>query len=334
MQLILRALKRPMLKVALCLSLIGAQSANATPVCIKDSTIGKQLNLPVYEWIDPTKRRKGMIVAVHGLTLYAYAWNKFATHLAARGYRVFALDQRGFGRWRTESAKFNGTSKIEIGQSQQDLLDLATTLRQTHPSDSLFFLGESLGSNMSLLLVSEHPELTNGAMLGSPCHKGRIHPNLRMPIDFAHELVLPNRPLNLTPYSAPYLTNDPVLARICDTDPNIFREMTPVELVKLDLLNTRSFSAAKSLPADYPLLVFAGTADAMFKQNELPKAVKQFGTTNVTLDLFPGKGHLLLEEQLPAPPILNLVDSWLKAHNSKEAVAISTKTGGKQQTNR
>lgn len=323
-----------MLGVILAVFLFCGQNASAAPVCIKDSDVGKQLNLPIYEWVDAAKKRKGIIVAVHGLTLYAYAWDKLATRLASQGYAVFALDQRGFGRWRTESLQFNGDNKIEIGQSQQDLLDLVTTLRQANPGQCLFCLGESLGANMSLLLVSEHPELTDGAILSSLCHKQRIHPKLRMPIDMAEEIVLPNKPLNLTPYAAPYLTNDVVLAKACNSDPNIYRKMTPVELLKVDVLNGRAFSAAKSLPADYPLLIIAGGADAMFRQNLLPHALKEFGTRNVSLNFFSGKGHLLLEHQTPAPAILTLIDSWLNDENTTSALAISPKTTGKGSVDR
>lgn len=315
------------------LALVCGQSALATPVCIKDSDIGKQLSLPIYEWVDTTKKRKGIIVAVHGLTLYAFAWDKLAARLASEGYRVFALDQRGFGRWRTESAQFHGDNKIEIGQSQQDLLDLITTIRQANPGQSLFCLGESLGANMTLLLVSEHPELTDGAILGSLCHKQRIHPKLRMPIDVAEEIVLPNKRLNLTPYAAPYLTNDPVLAKACNSDPNVYRKMTPVELVKVDLLNGKAFSAAKSLPADYPILIIAGGADAMFKQNLLPRALKEFGTRNVSFNVFPGKGHLLLEHQTPAPAIVTLIDSWLNDESTTSTLAISPKAARKAKGN-
>jgi alpha-beta hydrolase superfamily lysophospholipase len=309
--------------------LICAQNACAAPVCIKDSDIGKQLDLPIYEWVDTSKRRAGVIVAVHGLTLYAFAWDKLATRLAQKGYRVFALDQRGFGRWRTEGTKYNGNDKIEIGQSQQDLLDLLTTLRQANPDQKLFCLGESLGANMCLSLASEHPELCDGAILSAPCHKRRHHPKLRTALDVAEEIVEPNKPLNLAPFSEPYLTNDPALAQACNNDPGIYRKMTPVELVKVDLLCNRAFAQAKTLPADYSLLIIAGTADAMFKQSELPKAVKEFGTHNATVTLLPGKGHLLLEHQAVNPSIFAPLDSWLNVRSSASAVAVSPKTTDK-----
>ncbi len=284
----------------------------AIPTRIPDSKISQQLNLPIYEWVDKNKPRKGTIVAVHGLTLYAACWDNFAKHLADKGFRVFALDQRGFGRWRNESSKFGSNDKIEIGQSQQDLLDLVTTLKQAYPKQPLFLLGESLGSNMALSLVSDHPELANGAILAALCYKNRIHAKPgHWAKDFAREIIKPNAPLNLTPYSAPYLTNDPVVAKACDADSMINRKMTPEDLVKVDVLNGKAISAAKNLPINFPLYLISGAQDGMFKSQDLPELILKFGTKNISVNLINNKGHLLLEHQPVDPQIAGLIDKWL-----------------------
>jgi alpha-beta hydrolase superfamily lysophospholipase len=266
-----------------------ASKQASSAICITNSKIGSELDLPIFEWVDKSKPTKGIIIAVPGMTLYAFSWNDMASHLASKGYTVYALDQRGFGRWRNESAKFGGDSKIEIGQSQQDLLDLVTTLRQAHPKQKILCLGESMGSNMALLLASDHPELVDGLILGSPCYKTRMHAKpLRWAADFAKTIVRPNRLLNLEPYAAPYLTNDPVLARTCDNDPLIYRKMSAADLIKIDVMNDRAIESAKSLPADFPVLVIAGAKDAMFKSQELPKAIEKFGTKRVQFHLLSG----------------------------------------------
>ncbi len=294
-------------------------SAPSGVTCIADSTIGQQLSLPIYEWLDKTKSTKGIIVAVPGMTLYAYSWNDLAKHLALQGYHVYSLDVRGFGRWRTESAKFGGNDKIEIGQSQQDLLDLVTDLRQAHPHQKLFMLGESLGSNMALALLSQNSNLADGAILGSPCYKTRLHAKpLRWTEDFAKSVINPNRAINLEPYAAPYLTNDKELAKACDKDPMIYRKMSPSDLIKCDVMNDRAIAAAKNLPADFPLLIIAGTKDAMFKSTDLSKAIEKFGTKAVQLHLLPGKGHLLLEHQRVNRTIGTIIDAWLNEQNAND----------------
>ncbi len=314
--------------LALCVilfTILCVNETSAAPVRIDDCKLGQQLNLPIYEWVDKSSPRKGTIVAVHGLTLYAACWDKCARHLAKQGFRVFALDQRGFGRWNKEGSKFGGNDKIEIGQSQQDLLDLLTTLRQTYPGQKLFLLGESVGSNMALLLVAEHPELADGAILSALCYKNRIHPKpVHWLKDFAREVVKPDAPLNLTPYSAPYLTNDPILAKACNSDPMIDRTMTPEELVKIDLLNDKALSAARKIPANFPLLFISGSQDAMFKSVDLPKLMPKLGSKNVSLRLMMGKGHLLLEHQSVDSQIKTVMDTWLAKQLKNNVASNST----------
>jgi len=301
---------------------VSKSKALSSVVCTTESKIGQELDLPIYKWFDPGKVHRGIIVAVPGMTLYAFAWNDMARYLANRGYIVFSLDQRGFGRWRTEAAKFGGDSKIQIGQSQQDLLDLVTDLRQAQPKEKLYLLGESLGSNLALNLIAEHPDLADGAILGSPCYKTRMHAKpLRWAADFAKTVVKPNRFINLEPYSAPYLTNDPSLARACDSDPLIYRKISASELIKIDVMNDRAIDAARKLPSNFPLLIIAGAKDAMFKSTELPKAVEKFGTHNVQLHLLAGKGHLLMEHQLVQPVIGTIIDTWLAQQPQPNAQA-------------
>jgi alpha-beta hydrolase superfamily lysophospholipase len=93
-----------------------ASSTIAAPIYIEDSSIGKQMDLPIYEWVDQHKPTKAIIIAVHSLTFYAASWNDFATYLALKGYRVFALDQRGFGRWIKEGDKFGSEKKLILKQ--------------------------------------------------------------------------------------------------------------------------------------------------------------------------------------------------------------------------
>ncbi|MDR3616793.1 MAG: alpha/beta fold hydrolase [Candidatus Obscuribacterales bacterium] len=315
--------------MALALMLgLAALKVQAAPTYLAQNKTSQQLNLPISEWIDANKKRKGTIIAVHGLTLYGDAWSDMAKHLAANGYRVFALDQRGFGRWQKDGAKYGGNNKIEISQSQQDLLDLTTTVRQATPKQKLYLLGESLGSNMILTLISEHPELADGAILGSPCYKRRAHPApLHWTEDFAKQMIKPNKAIDLSPYSEPYLSNDPVVAKDCDQDPMLNRKMTPAELIKVDVLCNRSWNDAKTLPTNFPLLIVAGDKDAMFKSTDLKKGIEKFGSTNISLNLLAGRGHLLMEHQKVIPKVASLIDTWL-SKNTGSLLATNTSATG------
>ena len=82
--------------IAFVLTTICAQITVAAPTCVMNSKIGNQLDLPIYEWVDNQKPRRGIIVAVTALTFYAKSWDCIARHLASKGYQVLALEMRGF----------------------------------------------------------------------------------------------------------------------------------------------------------------------------------------------------------------------------------------------
>jgi alpha-beta hydrolase superfamily lysophospholipase len=300
--------------IALASTLASSPAALSLPHAKLDCDLGRELNLPVTEWVDDTspKSDKGIIVAVHGLTLYAGAFDDVARHLVSIGYKVYALDMRGFGRWCQEGPKYGGDKEIHVGESQTDLLRLVQTIRGDNPQGKLFFLGESQGTNLSMWVIENHPGLTDGAILVSPCYHTRVHPTFRWLVDASHEIFTPTKPLNLEPYTRPYLTNDPVLTEKCDKDPLVNREMTPTELVKCLLENRHAIKNASRIPARYPILMLAGTKDGVFKSKGLPKEVKKFGDAkSIELTLLPGKGHLLIEHQPLNQEIAALMDNWL-----------------------
>lgn len=276
------------------------------------SGLSEKLVLPVYEWRDPSIRQKASIVAVHGLTFYAGAFDDLATHLAEKGYTVYAADLRGFGRWKEESNKFGGDGKIHYTQSQDDLLNVLKAVRQENPQDKVFCLGESFGANYAVWVASTNAQLVDGAILCSPCVKMYVHPRLRWSVDFVKGVFNPQGELNLEPYINPYLSHDRALTQACLQDPKICRSLSPVDLVKTDITNKRTLTRIRDIPAEMPILIIAGEKDRVFKARALPKFVPELGSKHVMIRVLKDKGHLLFEHQPVQPEIADLVDHWLQ----------------------
>lgn len=293
---------------------ISATSATAEPVCYVDSKVGEELNLPVYEWVDDSVPQKGIIVAIHGLTFYADAYDKLARHLASEGFRFYACDLRGFGRWKTDSKKFGGDDQVHFTQSKDDLTRLAKQLRAENPGARMIVLGESLGANYALWSMSEEGgQLFDGAIVFAPGVKTRIHPKPRMAVDFFHGLRHPNKPMNLEPYITPYLSNDRQVTQTCLKDPLICKELSPIELIKVALTNKESIQKVKNIPADKPIMIVAGDEDAVFKTSAINKWARRIGSDNVSIHELPNKGHLMLESQDVDMGVVGIVDDWLAA---------------------
>lgn len=95
------------------------------------------------------------LVLIHGFGASIGHWRKNIPVLAAAGYRVFALDLLGFG----------GSDKPELDYTlelwQQQLKDFW----DTHIQEPTVFVGNSIGALLSLMVVTNYPDLAAGGIL-------------------------------------------------------------------------------------------------------------------------------------------------------------------------
>jgi alpha-beta hydrolase superfamily lysophospholipase len=85
-----------------------------------------------------------VIVAVHGMSEYADAWYLAAPWWASRGIKVFAYDQRGFGRSPNHGI-WAGADLLAA-----DLVAATEAARAAHPGAVLAVVGESMGAAVVL----------------------------------------------------------------------------------------------------------------------------------------------------------------------------------------
>ncbi len=289
----------------------------ATPVRQDNPEISKRLNIPIYSWSDPSQPIKGIVVAVHGLTFYAAAFDDFARHLAEEGYAFYAADMRGFGRWKTQYKRFGGTPDIHFSQTKEDYLRIVDFLNREYPNVPIYCMGESIGANVAFWLASSRPSLVDGVIVTSPCYKRWVHPRLRWFKDFATSVWDVNKPMNLEPYINPYLSDDKSLTQACLQDNLICRQMSPVQLIKTSITNKDTLRDVKYIPQEMPILIIAGEKDAVFKTSCIPEFVDQIGSRRTSVNILNGKGHLLLEHQPVNPQIADIVDRWLNNSQCK-----------------
>lgn len=312
-----------LIQAALLFVCLFALPAFAEVVRLDDNSVSTKLSVPVHIWQDKSVPPKGIVVAVHGLTFYALAFDDLATYLAKRGYTFYAADLRGFGRWKTEAAKFHGDTDIHFTKSEDDLLNLLTLVREQNPQCKIYCLGESLGANYALWVASVKAPLIDGVIAGSPCVKLCVHPRLRWGIDTITGLLHPKTPLNLEPYINPYLSHDKSVTRSCLKDPKICRSLSPTNLVKTSITNKKTLENVGDIPKDMPILIIAGEKDRVFQAKALVKFVPLLGSKNVSLKVLKGKGHLLLEHQPVKSDVVSIIDDWLDQRNSESITTVT-----------
>ncbi len=93
------------------------------------------------------------IVAVHGLTANAWAWDPFAHHLAG-GAQIVALDLRGRG----QSLETAGPYGI-----RRHADDVAAVIEQL--DGPAFVIGHSMGAAVTLMVAQRHPHLVRDIVL-------------------------------------------------------------------------------------------------------------------------------------------------------------------------
>ncbi|MBX9666645.1 MAG: lysophospholipase [Candidatus Obscuribacterales bacterium] len=293
-------------------------AAIAEPVRQDYASIGKDLNVPIYFWNDEkVATKKGVIVAIHGVTLYAKRFDVLAKRLAEQGYLVYAADLRGFGSWRTETSKFGGDSKIHYNQSESDLLDVLKALKSKYSNYPVYALGESLGANMAVWVASTEPQLVNGIILASPCVKRRARYNGAVLKTFAKGIFHPYKELSLEPHIKPFLSDDQRVTDEYMKDPNIYRDLSPADLIKSVKTNKLTIQKPKKIPAGMPILIIAGRNDQIYRSTAIMAFVKKIPAQDKSVFILEDKGHLLLEHAFLDPKVLQPLDDWLQKREQR-----------------
>jgi pimeloyl-ACP methyl ester carboxylesterase len=95
------------------------------------------------------------VVLVHGFGASIGHWCKNIPALAAGGYRVYALDLLGFGN----------SDKPAIDYSLELWQALLKDFWAAHIQEPTVFIGNSIGALICLMLATNYPEMTLGAVL-------------------------------------------------------------------------------------------------------------------------------------------------------------------------
>lgn len=101
---------------------------------------------------------RGILLVLHGLTEHSGRYRRFAVAMAARGYHVYAHDQRGHGRTKApdaplgQFAKSNGITKVI-----DDILSMRQLATIAHPGLPVILFGHSMGGLVSLSAAIAYP---------------------------------------------------------------------------------------------------------------------------------------------------------------------------------
>ncbi|MDP3014961.1 MAG: alpha/beta fold hydrolase [bacterium] len=122
-----------------------------------------------YRNIDISKYQQpiGWLVLTHMMPATKESWNDLAEEFQNIGYESIAIDLRGHGQSDGGPKDYRKFSDEEHQKSILDLeagVDYLIKNRQAAP-DKIYFIGASIGANLSLQYISEHQEFKTAILL-------------------------------------------------------------------------------------------------------------------------------------------------------------------------
>jgi alpha-beta hydrolase superfamily lysophospholipase len=270
------------------------------------------VDLPVRTWVqwrgDESRKPLGIILALHGFNDHSGGLALPGSGLSRRGFRVYAYDQRGFGR-APQPGIWPG--------SEQLIADLRTAthlLKARFPDQPLYLLGESMGGAVIMAAsVEKDPPIADGMVLVSPAIWG-----MQTQSGFNRSV------LDLAAKTVPWMTVVPTGLRVRASssnaaliamarDPLVIKETRVDSAYGLVDLMTRAYDAAADLKAPRGLVLF-GSHEVVLSRSAVSRMLKRLPslpTNELRVALYPKGYHLLLRDW-DALTVYDDIAAWLK----------------------
>jgi alpha-beta hydrolase superfamily lysophospholipase len=259
--------------------------------------------LPMRSWL-PAAPPRAAILAVHGLNDHSGGFEGTGAFLAARGFAVYAFDQRGFGRAPQRGIWAGGDRLAD------DARQVALLLRLRHPGVPLHGLGESMGAAVLLHALARHaPGWIDAVALSAPAvwSRGEMRRYQRLPLNvLAHSfrgLKLSGRITGRSP------SDDPAVLRALREDPLVIRR-TRVDVL-FGLADLMDAVTSERIEAAGPTLVLYGAHDEIVPPAPMCAWLEALRPARSQTALYPSGWHLLTRD-LDAVRVLEDLAAWFE----------------------
>lgn len=261
---------------------------------------------------------KAVLQISHGMCEYIERYAEFASYLCERGIAVCGHEHLGHG----EAARADGTLGYFARKDGWKLLPadvrkLTILMQKRFPGKPYFLLGHSMGSFVARIYLAKYGNLLDGAIIMGTSGKNPLCP---LGIRLAENIVRKKgeryrssllKQLSMGSYNkkfkaekseSSWLTKEAGIRDRFDRDPLCHFTFTAAGYRDLFTLLQQA-SAAESferIPRELPILLVSGTDDPVGNYGkgvrEVYGRMKKAGVANVTLKLYEGDRHEILNE--------------------------------------
>jgi lysophospholipase len=264
---------------------------------------------PGRAWLDPFVKQRGIVIAVHGLSLNHSSYDQFATQIAKYGFCTVAFDVRGFGSYRQAL----GAERIDFEGCLNDLELVVKAIKANNPDMPVFILGESMGGAIALQFTARNPELVDGLISSVPA--GKRFKERRTVFKVAkHFLQNKNQPFDIGTDVINQATHNPRVKEAWTDDPNTRKTLSPEELIAFQSMCNRNLEAAKQITKT-PVMIFQGVSDMLVKPEATYDLFRAITCKDKSLVMVGNAEHLIFEEGCFTPAVLKGVVAWMESHS-------------------
>ena len=233
-----------------------------------------------YESWQPARTPQRVVLIVHGYAEYGARYRHVARVLVEQGAAVYAPDHIGHGHSDGERALITDFERVV-----DDLHTLADIIAVEHPSCPLVIIGHSMGGLLASRFAQRFPGRVAGlVLLGAVI--GDWH--------WARKaLAEPELPPATTDFSG--MSRDPVAVRAYASDPLIYHGPYQRPLLEAEIVALEQFREQLDRLV-MPVLFCHGTDDPFVDYRTSLAAVEAMPSTDVTIRLYDGARHELVNE--------------------------------------
>ncbi|MCO7221176.1 alpha/beta fold hydrolase [Klenkia sp. PcliD-1-E] len=273
------------------------------------------LAIATYTWDAVPGAPVGVVQVVHGLAEHGPRYDRFATALVAAGFVVSAADNRGHGASVSEEVPLGSFGAAGVDGFVADIGAHARALAEQHPGLPLFAFAHSLGSmGMQLALLDEPVRYAGVVLSGSTTLDGLGEVLAGLPAD---QPGLAAFNAGFEPRTGfEWLSRDPAEVDAYMADP--LCGFPTEDAIIGGVLERAGRAADPSVRDDLPLLLVSGDHDPVggrggVNVTALGDRYRAAGLTDVTVSLYPGARHELVNETNRDAVTADVV-GWLRAH--------------------
>ena len=249
-----------------------------------------------YRVWEPDGDPRRIVVLVHGYAEHGNRYAHVAAALAADGAAVYAEDHIGHGR--SDGARALIT---DFGHVVDDLTTLVGLAEGDHPGLPVVMLGHSMGGLLSSRFAQRHPGRLAGLIL---C--GAVVGDWTWAREVLEEPEMPPAPDEWSGMS-----RDPQTVHDYSTDPLVYRGAYQRPLLEAEVIALDGFMADVE-KVTIPVLFLHGDEDPYVPYETSLAAAKAFPTYDLTVRVYPGARHEVLNETNKEEVIAEVADFCMR----------------------